>query len=91
MLLGIPFIINVLFKIYSPIYLFEAEWSAGDALGYYGDVLAFMGTVVLGALALYQNHIIKRLELLEDQYNKLKREVDDLSIDFKMFEHMNRR
>ena len=35
--------------------------------------------------------IIKRLELLEDQYNKLKREVDDLSIDFKMFEHMNRR
>lgn len=60
MLLGIPFIINVLFKIYSPIYLFEAEWSAGDALGYYGDVLAFIGTVVLGALALYQNHIIKK-------------------------------
>lgn len=59
MLLGIPFIINILFKIYSPIYLFEAEWSAGDALGYYGDVLAFIGTVVLGALALYQNHIIK--------------------------------
>ena len=29
-------------------------------MGYYGDVLAFIGTVVLGALALYQNHIIKK-------------------------------
>ena len=34
MLLGIPFIINVLFKIYSPIYLFEAEWSAGQWADY---------------------------------------------------------
>lgn len=30
-----------------------------DALGYYGAILSFLGTVVLGALALYQNHIIK--------------------------------
>ena len=39
--------------------MFQAEWSAGDALGYYGAVLSFLGTVILGALALYQNHIIK--------------------------------
>ena len=38
---------------------FVAEWDAGDALGYYGAILSFIGTVVLGALALYQNHIIK--------------------------------
>ena len=38
---------------------FVAEWDAGDALGYYGAILSFIGTVVLGALALYQNRIIK--------------------------------
>lgn len=59
MLIGIPFIINLLFKFNFNISIFEAEWSAGDALGYYGAVLSFLGTVVLGALALYQNHMIK--------------------------------
>lgn len=58
-LIGIPFAINLLFKIGTKISIFQAEWSAGDALGYYGAVLSFLGTVILGALALYQNHIIK--------------------------------
>lgn len=71
-LVGVPFIINLLFKFNSNISIFEAEWSAGDALGYYGAVLSFVGTVVLGALALYQNHIIKveadkKAKLLEEQ------------------------
>ena len=71
-LVGIPFVINLLFKINSNVSVLEAEWSAGDALGYYGAVLSFIGTVVLGALALYQNHIIKtdtdaKSKLLEAQ------------------------
>lgn len=71
-LVGVPFIINLLFKFNSNISVLEAEWSAGDALGYYGAVLSFVGTVVLGALALYQNHIIKtdadkKAKLLEAQ------------------------
>ena len=41
-------------------------------LGYYGSILSFIGTVVLGILALYQNHIIKteadkRTKLLEEK------------------------
>ena len=59
LLIGVPFIINILFKINAAADIFAAEWSAGDALGYYGAILSFIGTVVLGALALYQNHIIK--------------------------------
>ena len=58
-LIGVPFAINLLFKADTNINVFQAEWSAGDALGYYGAVLSFLGTVILGALALYQNHIIK--------------------------------
>ena len=39
---------------------FFAEWSAGELLQYYGGVLAFAGTVILGALSLHQNEIIKQ-------------------------------
>lgn len=59
LLVGVPLAINILFKCNAINEIFEAEWSAGDALGYYGAVLSFIGTVVLGALALYQNHVIK--------------------------------
>ena len=71
-ILGIPFLIHVLFKIHPKNDFWVAEWTAGELLGYYGAILAFIGTVVLGMLALYQNHIIKvesdrRAELLEER------------------------
>lgn len=71
-LIGVPLLINILFKVNTGISVLQAEWSAGDMLGYYGAVLSFLGTVVLGALALYQNHIIKeeadtKTELLEQR------------------------
>lgn len=74
-ILGIPFLIHVLFKIHPKNDFWVAEWTAGDLLGYYGAILAFIGTVVLGMLALYQNHIIKvesdrRAELLEQRERK---------------------
>lgn len=75
-ILGVPLVIHILFKINSGIPFFEAEWTAGEALGYYGSILSFVGTVVLGALALYQNRIIKeesdkRESLLEQrEYEK---------------------
>ncbi len=45
-------------------------------LSYYGTVLAFVGTVVLGTLSLYQNQIIKkesnkRIELLEQREREM--------------------
>lgn len=57
---GIPFIIHILFKLHSNIDFFVAEWTAGELLSYYGSILAFLGTVILGALSLYQNQIIKQ-------------------------------
>lgn len=59
LIFGIPLIIHVLFKIHAGIPFLEAEWSAGEILGYYGSILSFIGTVVLGVLALYQNRLIK--------------------------------
>lgn len=55
LMIGVPFGINLLFKIESNINIFEAEWTAGDALGYYGAVLSFIGTIILGIVAVWQN------------------------------------
>ena len=56
---GIPLIIHILFKFDTKIFFLQAEWTAGDLLEYHGAILSFIGTVVLGALALYQNKLIK--------------------------------
>lgn len=58
-LLGIPATINLLFKQTPHIPFFIAEWSAGEALNYYGAVLTFLGTSLLSIVALWQNHLIK--------------------------------
>ncbi len=61
-LIGGPFTIHCLFKLQLPkkYNFFVAEWSAGELLQYYGCGLAFLGTVILGALSLHQNEIIKQ-------------------------------
>lgn len=67
-------IIHLLFKIHSHCYWIEAEWSAGDVLGYFGDVLSFVGTVVLGYVAITQTEKAHQLntELLHLEKNKNK-------------------
>lgn len=57
--IGIPIMINWLYKQPAPTTFLAAEWEAADALSYYGSVLTFLGTVTLSALALWQNHQIK--------------------------------
>ena len=60
--IGVPFAIHCLFKIHptEDYDFFVDVWSAGELLQYYGGVLAFSGTVILGALSLHQNEIIKQ-------------------------------
>lgn len=56
-LLMLPILItHILFKWRTDIDLLNAEWSAGELLNYIGSFLAFLGTVALGALALWQNY-----------------------------------
>ena len=55
----------------------EAEWSAGEALLYFGSILSFAGSIILGALDLWQNKIVQekndinqqKLEELSQQSN----------------------
>ncbi len=71
-------VINFLFKINSNCYWIEAEWEAGDVLGYFGDVLSFLGTVVLGYIAIAQTEKANQMnkELLEIEKNRIKPCVD---------------
>lgn len=50
----VPFLINVVFKIDFNISLLQSEWTAGDALNFYGSVLSFIGTITLGTISVWQ-------------------------------------
>lgn len=64
---SIPFLINELYKTNSG---YKTLWEAKDVLSFYGSFLAFLGTVALGVLALWQNKkandINKRLLEIEE-------------------------
>ena len=70
--------IHLLFKLQSNCYWIEAEWNAGEILGYFGDVLAFVGTVVLGYIAIAQTEKANHLnnELLDIEKNRIKPHLD---------------
>lgn len=68
----IPLIINILFKFDFNIWWLESEWSAGEALNFYGGLLSFIGAIILGSISIWQtnraNNISKKLldkDLLE--------------------------
>lgn len=53
-------LVHILYKFNSNIEWLTAEWSAGDVLAYIAGFEAFIGTVALGALALWQNQQIHK-------------------------------
>lgn len=62
-------VIHFLFKIRTGCYWIEADWESGDILGYFGDVLSFIGTVVLGYVAICQT---EKANLLSNEMVKLE-------------------
>lgn len=83
---GIPLLIDNAFK--CPDKIIMVAWDAAATLGYYGDVLGFLGTVIFSGLALWQNHVIKTesdkhtdlLERMENQKNMPKFHVGSRSM-----------
>ena len=64
--LCIPIIINEIYKIDQG---YITLWEAKDVLSFYGSFLSFIGTVVLGLIAIYQN---KKAHQLNEQMQKLQ-------------------
>ncbi len=73
--------IHFLFKFHSNCYWIESEWSAGEILSYFGDVLSFIGTISLGAIAVAQTEKANALngELLKLEKDKIKPCLDIVS------------
>ena len=71
--IGDPLIINWMFEMPALWGFFAVEWEAVDALSYYGDVLSFLGTVVLSGMALWQNLVIKEAE---DKHTRLLEQME---------------
>ena len=67
-------VIHFLFKIRTGCYLITAEWAAGDVLGYFGDVLSFVGTIILGYVAICQTQKANNIseKLMEMDIVKMK-------------------
>lgn len=70
----VPFCINEFYKIGEGYFTL---WEAKDVLAFYGSYISFIGTILLGILALYQNDIFKK----ENDKAQLKLE----EINLKMF------
>lgn len=76
MLFFLPLIIvNILFKWHSSISWLKAEWGAGDLLNYIAGFEALLGTVVLGAVTVYQsdraNEVNERLSKENNYLQKI--------------------
>lgn len=75
-----PFLINesYLYIVKNP---YNTAWDAADILSFYGSFLAFIGTVVLGILALWQNKKIriesKRSQKKLEELNRLSDETNE--------------
>lgn len=84
----VPLLINILFKFDFNIWWLESEWSAGDSLNFFGSILSFIGTIVLGAISIWQtskaNNLSEKLlekDLLEStDFIQLKNKIN---IDYK--------
>jgi len=77
----IPFVVNWLFSLSAPCELFEAKWLEADALSYGGAVLSFIGTVVLGAITVYQTREAhKQTEKANNQTEKANQLAQDALI-----------
>lgn len=71
-------IIHILFKIKTNCYFITAEWDSGDVLGYFGNVLSFIGTVFLGYVAVCQSQKANQLsnEIVKLEWGKIKPSLD---------------
>lgn len=70
LIIGVPLAINGLYLANGPI---KTRWDAEHVLAYYGEILSFAGTVVLGIVAVWQtqkaNDLSKRMLELEEYKN----------------------
>lgn len=82
-----PIIVHFLFKMECKIAWLQSEWSAGDVLAYIAGFEAFIGTVSLGFLALWQNHQIQEQHIESQEPLLSMNLIDENSILYLVIEN----
>ena len=60
--LSVPYFINLVYLIGRRVgVICETVWSGADVLSFYGSYLSFVGTLVLGVVAIFQNIKVHQL------------------------------
>ena len=54
--MAVAYVINCCFQKDLGIACLQAEWTAGEALGYVGAIISVVGTLILGYCTIYLNH-----------------------------------
>ena len=72
----VPLLINHLYKTPAPVKLFQMKWEASDALSFYGSVLGFLGSFLLGAVSVFQNkQLHNEMREREEKYHWEEKEL----------------
>lgn len=80
-------IVHFLFKMECKIAWLQSEWSAGDVLAYIAGFEAFIGTVSLGFLALWQNYQIQEQHIESQEPLLSMNLIDENSILYLVIEN----
>lgn len=82
--ISIPFIINEAYKMGG----YKTVWNGADVLAFYGTLLGAIGTVSLGALALWQNKVFRHENKREqERLEKLNIHANEVNIINKIVEY----
>lgn len=65
-----PPIIDEVFDEPAPNWFLAVSWGKNEALGYYGSALGFLGTVILGAVAVFQTDRVNKQTDIANEYAK---------------------
>ncbi len=83
--IAIPFLINAS---YIKNEGFITVWNGADLLAFYGAVLGAIGTISLGALSLWQNHQLSKInEKAQGKIGEISKRANEINIISKIIEH----
>lgn len=72
-----PLLINKVYYLDAPCEFMKVGYDVSDLLGYYGSILTFIGTVSLGVITVYQNHLSQEINRLTLELQKKSMEMEE--------------
>lgn len=72
-----PLILNIIYYSKVPFHFFYVGYDISNILDYYGSILTFIGTLILGIITVYQNYVSQKKT---DEVNKLTLELQKKSM-----------